>query len=173
MKCKLKNTREFERKLADIDLKFSHSYWLHDRVYVPRNYRKNSSYPRLTLRTEVRAVSRPARYELILRRHIEDSGVDIIDSTAVDNYQEAAAIVIQLGFKLQSEVSARRQEIIMNEGTTLYLDRIEGVEGAFAKIEANLSDTDKVSDVLKDLTRTFRVLGQTRIIRESYGDLMP
>ena len=43
VKCKLKNHEEFEKKMTEIDMDFSPMYWLHERVYVPRNYQKKSS----------------------------------------------------------------------------------------------------------------------------------
>lgn len=174
VKCKLKSPQEFERKLNEIEMNFGPVYWLHDRVYVPRNYQRHSSYPRLILRTEMKAVDRPARYEMILRRHVEDSGVDIMNRTVVKDYAEAANIIMQLGFKPQAEVSFQRREIIMNEGTVMYLDKIEGMDGYFAKLEADIDeDKDKVSDVIDDLERTFRVLGQDKstVVRDAYSEL--
>ena len=87
VKCKLKDKKDFERKLHDIEMDFSPVYWLHDRVYVPRNYQGHANYPRLVLRTEMKAVDKPAKYILIMRRHIEDSGIDIINETVVKDYK--------------------------------------------------------------------------------------
>ena len=52
VKVKLASRDRFEEKLSDIDLDFSAIYWQHDRVYIPRGYKKNSNYPRLVMRTE-------------------------------------------------------------------------------------------------------------------------
>ena len=101
VKCKLANRDRFEDKLSDIDMDFSPIYWQHDRVYVPRGYKRGMNLPRLIMRTEMRAVDRPAKYSLILRRHIEDSGVDIVEETLVKDYSEMVSIILQLGFKLQ------------------------------------------------------------------------
>ena len=68
LKCKLKNHDAFEQKLSDIDLDFSPIYWQHDRVYVPKNYKPNSNFPRLIMRTEMKAVDKPAKYYYILKR---------------------------------------------------------------------------------------------------------
>ncbi|MBQ3310254.1 hypothetical protein IJG73_02330 [Candidatus Saccharibacteria bacterium] len=174
VKCKLKSPQEFERKLNEIEMNFGPVYWLHDRVYVPRNYQRHSSYPRLILRTEMRAVDKPAKYVMILRRHVEDSGVDIMNRTVVENYAEAANIIMQLGFKPQAEISYQRREIVMSEGTVMYLDKIEGMDGYFAKLEADLDEEkDKVSDVMEDLERTFKVLGQDKstLVRDAYAEL--
>ena len=46
VKVKLKNRDDFERKVTEMDKDFLPMYWLHERVYVPRNYRKKSSFPR-------------------------------------------------------------------------------------------------------------------------------
>ena len=86
VKCKLSNHNAFIQRLSDIDLDFSPIIWQNDRIYVPRNYAKNSNYPRLVMRTEMKAVDRPATYYFILKRHIEDSGVDITEETIVSDY---------------------------------------------------------------------------------------
>ena len=172
VKCKLKDRDQFEQKLTEIDMDFAPMYWQHDRVYIPRNYQKRSSYPRLILRTEMRAVDRPPRYQLILRRHIEDSGIDIVDATPITDYSEAANIILQLGFQQQAEVSLRRQELVLGDHTRMFLDKIDGLAGYFAKIEAELADGDKVEDVRADLIHTFSVLGQpaSSIIEDTYSD---
>ena len=64
VKLKLKSRDEFEKKITEMDKDFLPMYWLHERVYVPRNYRKKSSFPRLILKTEMHAVDRPAKYEM-------------------------------------------------------------------------------------------------------------
>ena len=122
----------------------------------------------------MKAVDRPARYELILRRHIEDANVDIVDSTVVKDYSEAANIIQQLGFKQQAEVSRRRQEIIMGEGVVLFLDKIDQKEGFYAKLEANLDENDKAEDVQHDLENTMKVLGLDvkNLITDSYAELI-
>ena len=174
VKCKLKNHDEFEKKLTEIDMDFSPMYWLHERVYVPRNYQKKNSFPRLILRTEMHAVDRPAKYELQLRRHIEDSGVDIVDTTVIRDYQEAANIILQLGFEPQNEVSSRRQELTLGKGTKMFMDKVDGVAGYFAKIEAELGDDDKVEDVRREILSTFEQFGQdpSTVIADTYSEQM-
>jgi len=104
LKVKLSSRDKFEQKLSDIDLDFSGVYWQHDRIYVPRDYKKNSNYPRLIMRTEMRAVDKPPKYTLILRRHIEDSGVDIVEETPVTDYEKSGldAKAVQLFQNLKS-----------------------------------------------------------------------
>ena len=172
VKCKLKNRDEFEKKLTEIDMDFAPMYWLHERVFVPRNYKKRNSFPRLILRTEIHALDRPAKYELQLRRHIEDAGIDVIDTTIIRDYQEAANIILQLGFESQNEVSGRRQELTLGKGTKMYLDKVDGVAGYFAKIESELGENDRVDDVRKEILSTFAQLGQdaSTVVIDSYSE---
>lgn len=173
LKCKLADRDDFEQKLSDIDMDFGPVYWQYDRVFVPRGYKPHANYPRLVMRTEMRAVDRPPRYEFIMKRHVEDSQVDIVDATVVRDYSETVKIIQQLGFKLQAEVSRRRQEITMESGTKLYLDKVEGVDGYFAKIEDVLSEGDKVAEVREALLGTLRSLGQEDIHPEGYYEILP
>ncbi len=171
LKCKLKSRDDFEQKLSDIELDFSPIYWQHDRVYVPKNYKPNSNFPRLIMRTEMKAVDKPARYSFILRRHIEDSGVDIVEETKITNYEELVSIILQLGFKLAKEVSRRRQELDMGEGTFIYLDKIDDLSGYYAKIESDLSDKDSVFEAKQDLEKTFKTLGESNFVEEAYFEM--
>ena len=99
VKMKLKSREEFENTLTSLGMDFSPIFWQHDRVYVPRNYRRGAGFPRMIMRTEMKAVDRPPKYSLILKRHLEDSNIEIVDETVVKDYTEAANIVLQLGFK--------------------------------------------------------------------------
>ena len=171
VKCKLKNRDEFERKLADIDLDFSTVYWQHDRIYVPRNYKAHANFPRLIMRTEMRAVDKPAKYSFILKRHIEDSGIDIVEETVIKDYETMVNIILQLGFKPVAEVSRRRQDLKMGEGNTIYLDKVEKQPGFFAKIESNLTSSDSVSAAVDDLKKTFETLGESNFVDNAYFEL--
>ena len=171
LKCKLKNRDDFEQKLTDIDLDFSPIYWQHDRVYVPKNYRPNSNFPRLIMRTEMKSVDKPAKYYFILKRHIEDSGVDIVEETRVIDYEKLVNIILQLGFKLEKEVSRRRQDLKMGEGTNIYLDKVDGMQGYYAKIESDLQSTDSVESAKDDLEKTFRTLGESTFVDKPYFEL--
>lgn len=174
VKVKLKNRDEFERKVTEMDKDFLPMYWLHERVYVPRNYRKKSSFPRLVLKTEMHAVDRPAKYELQLRRHIEDSGIDIVETTVIRDYQDAANMILQLGFEIQNEVSSRRQELAFGKGRMLFLDKVDGIVGYYAKFEAELEEGDKVEAVRKELVELFEELGQDtkNLVYDSYAEQM-
>lgn len=171
LKVKLKDLEKFEKKLTEIDFDFSPIYWQHDRIYVPRGYKRGGNFPRLVMRTEMRAVDEPAKYYLILRRHIEDSGIDIVEETTVIDYQSMVNIILQLGFKPAGEVSRRRQELDMGEGIFIYLDKIDDEEGGeYAKIESPISDDDSVAEAIFDLKRTFAAFGENDIVSSAYFD---
>lgn len=171
VKCKLASREKFENKLADIDMDFSPVYWQHDRVYVPKGYKRGINMPRLLMRTEMKSVDKPAKYYLILKRHIEDSGIDVVEETLIKDYSEMVNIILQLGFKPQKEVSRRRQELKMSEGTSLYLDNIDGMNGYFAKLETNLVEGDSVEEVKDDLIKTLAVFGEKNLTETSYSDI--
>lgn len=171
LKCKLSSHDKFEEKLSDIDLDFSAIYWQHDRVYVPRGYKRGANLPRLVMRTDMKAVDRPPKYSLILRRHIEDSGVDVVEETSIKDYENTVNIIMQLGFKPAGEVSRRRQDLKMGEGTYIYLDKIDGKNGYYAKIESDLSTNDSVFEAKEDLKKTFETLGESNFIDSAYFEL--
>ena len=173
LKVKLKNREDFERKLSDIELDFSPIYWQHDRIYVPRNYKSRANFPRLIMHTEMKAVDKPAKYYFILKRHIEDSGVDIVEETTVKDYSKMVNIILQLGFKPVSEVSRRRQALKMGEGTYIYLDKIETLPGYYAKIESDLTENDSSVGARLDLEKTFKTLGESNFVNSPYFETSP
>ena len=171
IKCKLKSRDAFEQKLSDIDLDFSPICWQHDRIYIPKSYKPNSNYPRLVMRTEMESVDKPAKYYFILKRHIEDSGVDIVEETKVTDYEKLVNIILQLGFKPTAEVSRRRQSLKLGEGTFIYLDKIDNLPGYYAKIESELSSGDSVTEAKADLEKTFQTLGESNFTDKPYFEL--
>lgn len=171
LKCKLSSRESFEQKLTDIDFDFSLVYWQHDRIYVPKNYKPNANFPRLIMRTEMRSVDKPAKYSFILKRHIEDSGVDIVEETVIKDYENIVRIILQLGFKPVAEVSRRRQDLRMGEGNYIFLDKIEGKPGYYAKIESALTPGDSVTAAKDDLKKTFYTLGESNFISSAYFEL--
>ncbi len=173
VKAKLKDPDDFEKKLSEIELNFSPVYWQHDRVYAPRGFKHASNLPRLTMRTEMHNVDEPAHYYLMLRRHIEDSGIDVVEKSTITDYENMVNIILQLGFKPIGETSRRRQEIDMGDDTFIYLDRIDGEEenSAYAKIESILKENDSVADALADFKKTFAAFGETDIVDLPYGEL--
>jgi len=168
IKAKLANRNKFVEKLSDIEMNFSPIYYQHDRVYVPRGYRRAKNLPRLIMRTEMTDVNKSAKYKLVLKRHIEDSGIDYVEETQVKDYAEMANIVMQLGFKLEKEVSKRRQKILMGDDTVMYLDNVDGTNGSYVKLETKLLETDSVESVKEDLTKTLAVLGEKNLIESAY-----
>lgn len=172
VKTKLTNRKDFDEKLASIGMEFSPVIWQHERVYLPADYKPHQNYPRLVMRTEVRKTDEPAQYFLYLKRHIEDSGVDFVHFTPVGDYMEAAGIVHQLGFRKAAEVSRQRQEVELDERTRLFLDVVEGIEGTFLKLEAELLEETPVQTLREDVQRTLELLGQTEYISETYAELL-
>lgn len=168
VKAKLKNREDFEEKLNEVGEDFSPLYWQHDRVFVPRGFRRGMNLPRMIMRTEMKAIDKPARYYVIFRRHIEDSGVDVENRTVVKDYIEMAEMLSQLGMEKIAEVSKRRQEIKLKNSTMLYLDKIEGVNGYYVKIEAELKEGEKVSEKYDEIINTLKNFGAENIVIKAY-----
>lgn len=138
-------------------------YWQHDRVYVPRGYKPHANFPRLIMRTNLNAVDEPATYSLILRRHIEDSGVDVVEETPVTDYVNTVNIILQLGFKPAGEVARRRQTLTTEKGITIHLDSIDGKDEAYVKFEAPLVEGASVQATqasLEDIITLFNKIEQ-------------
>ena len=171
LKCELKNRDNFEAKLKDIELEFSPVVWQHDRVYLPRGYKRGMNYPRLTMRTEMHSVDETPKYSLILKRHIEDSGIDIVEETPVTDYEGTVNIILQLGFRSVSEISRRRRALDIGDGTMIYLDSIDGIDKDYAKIETPLMDNDSVAAAREDLLKTFSILDESKIIEDTYFEI--
>jgi adenylate cyclase class IV len=171
VKCRVRNRKRFEKRLEGVELKFSPAYWQHDRVYVPRGYKGGSNFPRLIMRTEMHAVGDAPVYLLSLRRHIEDSGVDIIEDTKITDYEGMVNIILQLGFKQVGEVSRRREELEITPNTTLYLDTLDTDDSVFAKIESILDDRTPAINAKSELRSTLRSFGETDIIESTYFEL--
>ena len=170
VKTKLKNRDEFEQTVEGrTGEDFSNIYWLHDRVYLPREYKRGMNFPCMIVRTEMRAVDRPAKYILRLKRHIEDSGIDIVDETVVKDYVEAVEIVRQLGFQLSGEVSMRRQELKVNE-KMIFIDKVEGLSGYYAKCEKSLKDDDVVSKSRDELLKLMNEYGAGDVVVKRYAE---
>ncbi len=174
IKSKVRNRDEFEQKLSNMGMDFGPMYWQHDRIYVPRGYNRRSNLPRLILRTEMRSVDRPAKYSILLKRHIEDSGIDIVDIVQIREYTEMANIILQLGFEQRAEVSRRRQELTLGVDTKLYLDNIDRINGSYVKIETELNRDEKVGEERESLMKTLLVMGQDKgtIVAETYFELL-
>lgn len=160
-----------DERMGELSLEFGPVIWQHDRVYLPRGYRPNMNLPRMIMRTEMTAVDKPAKYYLTLKRHISDSGIDIVDQTRVSDYAEAVNIIHQLGFSSATEVSRRRQVMEIGETAVMYLDEVENIPEYFLKIETKIEDNEKVSEVMEDLQRTMKLFGQENFVRDTYFDI--
>ena len=171
VKCRVHNRDRFEKRLEGVDLEFSPVYWQHDRVYVPRGYKGRSNFPRLIMRTEIHAVGDPPVYLLSLRRHIEDSGIDVVENASITDYGGMVNIILQMGFKQVGEISRRREEIRLSKTTMLYLDTLDSDESTFAKIESILDDKTSPQAEKSELISTLRSFGETDIIESTYFEL--
>lgn len=174
VKAKLPSRTDFLATLNEIGMDFSEPFWQHDRVFVPKNYERDRALPRLSLRTVVKDAEKPASYILVLRRHIYNRNLDVVDFTVVKDYTETANILYQLGFELKYEISRRRQELNLGKTVKAYIDKIDGLSGYYAKFEATLGDEDSPEDVRLDLSKTFEVLkvSEGHIIEQTYGELL-
>ncbi|MDO4759602.1 MAG: CYTH domain-containing protein [Candidatus Saccharibacteria bacterium] len=159
VKCRLKSEREFRAKLAEISLDFEERVWQHDRVYLPRGYRRGENLPRIIVRTEMSKAEEEPKYFLILKRHIEDSDLEIIDQTEVKDYLETVRIAQQLGFEKKAEVSRAREKIVVSEKMELILDKIDGLEGRYVKIEMILEEGESVRELTRETRNTLKILG--------------
>lgn len=172
VKSQLMDRMVVDQQLAGIGLEWSPVIWQHERIYLPHDYRPAMNFPRLVMRTEVRSTEQPAAYAMYLKRHIEDSGVDWINFTQVKDYTEASGIIHQLGFRKVAEVSRQRQEVWMDEKIVLYLDKVEGLETSYLKIESELRDDEPVDALRRDLFKILSTLGQTTFTMQAYFDLL-
>lgn len=170
-KVKLGNRDEFEEKMAGKGVDFSPIYWQHDRIYVPRGYRAGVGLPRVIMRTEMKAIDKPAKYFVILKRHIFDTNVEMEFKTEVKSYTEMVGIVAMAGFSLKTEVSRKRQEAKLPEGI-LYLDKVEGVSGFYAKLEAEVKEGKRTESVRREIRDLLETLGERGIVEKPYFQMI-
>ena len=172
VKMKLTSRTDFVTTLGEIKFNFTEPYWQHDRIFVPKNFDRDKSQPRLSLRTQIRDTKNPS-YALILRRHFSKPTLDIVNATPVKDYTEAAHILYQLGYELKYEVSRRREELSMGESIKIYIDKIDNLSGYYAKIESVLDDRDDPEEAYADLVETFKVLNvKGNPVGMTYGELL-
>lgn len=172
VKSRLVDRAAFDQQIAGIGMELSPVIWQHERIYLPHDYRPAMNFPRLVMRTEVRTTEQPATYAMYLKRHIEDSGIDWVNYTAVQDYTEATGIVHQLGFRKVAEISRQRQELRLDDRTIIYIDMIEGIEGTFLKIEADLDENESVDALRADLWAILTMLGLETFNMQPYFDLI-
>lgn len=172
VKSQLLDRAALDEQLTSIGMELSPVIWQHERVYLPHDYRPAMNFPRLVMRTEVRTTDQPAVYSMYLKRHIEDSGVDWVNFTEVKDYTEASGIVHQLGFRKVAEISRQRQELWLDDKTVIYVDKVEGIESFYLKIEAELGEDESVDLLRRDLFNILTMLGQETFTMQAYFDLM-
>ena len=172
VKSQVANLERLMLKMTGIGADFSPVIWQHERVYLPHDYRPAMNYPRLVMRTEVRATNQPAIYSMYLKRHIEDSGVDWLNYTEVKDYTEASGMIHQLGFRKVAEVSRQRQELWLDDKMVIYVDKVEGLDNYYIKLEAELMEGESVDMLRRDLFGILQMLGQETFIMQAYFDLM-
>lgn len=170
VKSLLKDRAQFEVRAKNVGLDFSLKVWQHERVYLPHDFRPKMNYPRMVMRTEKRE-SNSATYAMELRRHVEETGIDVVDTTAVGDYTAATAIVQQLGFQKVAEITRLRQEARLEVNTMIYLDEIEGMEGSFLKIEMRLDEGMSVEEMRKEVFEILKLFGQETFVMQTYADL--
>lgn len=172
VKSRLADRERFDQQIAGIGMELSPVIWQHERIYLPHDYRPAMNFPRLVMRTEVKTTEQPATYVMYLKRHIEDSGVDWVNYTQVKDYTEASGIVHQLGFRKVAEVSRQRQELRLDERTVIYVDTVDGIDGQFIKLEAELDENESVDALRADLFTILMMLGQETFVMQPYFDLV-
>lgn len=172
VKSALQDLAMLEELLGNIGMEFSSVVWQHERIYVPHDFRSGMNLPRMMLRTEVVATNQPANYYLLLKRHIEDSGVDWINVTPIENYTEASGMVHQLGFRKMAEMSRQRRALWIEEKTVMYLDKVEGLDDYYLKLEAEVGDNDSVEAVWRDLLSLLAMIGQESFTMQTYAELL-
>ena len=173
IKTKIHSRIGFFETLDSIGFNFEPDYWQHDRIFVPRNYDRNKAYPRLSLRTVVRKDGETL-YALVMRQHFTQNNLDVINRTLVGDYAEAAHILYSLGYEFKAEVSRRRSELAMGETVRIYVDKIDGLDGYYAKIETILDKNESPEEAREDLIQSFHVLGVEDVvpINQTYGELI-
>lgn len=172
VKSRVENLASFEAQVAAIGQELSPVIWQHERVYVPHNYQEGRNLPRMITRTEVRETNQPAIYTLFLKRHIEDSGIDWVNATTVGDYNETSGIIHQLGFSKVAEISRQRRELRLDERTVIYEDKVEGLNGGYLKIEANIEEGESIDALRSDLFTILSMFGQKTFVMETYAGLI-
>ena len=158
VKAKIIDKIDVLKKISDTGHQFGKVVFQNDRIFLPRGYQVSRNLPKMMIRTEIIDPKRKPWYQMIQKRHIDTENVDLVHSTPVLNYTEAAHIVQQLGFELKVEVIRNRQKLQI-EDTVIYLDDVDEL-GSYIKIEREAKkgqDIEKVREELWDVLRVFGV----------------
>ena len=158
VKAKITDKIDVLKKISDTGHQFGKVVFQNDRIFLPRGYQVSRNLPKMMIRTEIIDPKRKPWYQMIQKRHIDTENLDLVHSTPVLNYTEAAHIVQQLGFELKAEVIRNRQKLQI-EDTVIYLDDVDEL-GSYIKIEREAKkgqDIEKVREELWDVLRVFGV----------------
>ncbi len=173
LKSQVPDQAKLEKKVANIGMEFSPAVWQSERIYWPNDFKAGMNQARLILRTEVAQTDQPATYYLYLKRHIEDSGLDFVHMTTIGDYTETVELIKQLGYREAADVSRQRRTLQLDGHTVLYLDTVEGIDGAFLKLEVEMADdTVPVNAVRITLFETLSLLGLETFMMQTYAELL-
>jgi len=172
LKSQVSDLAKLEKKMSNIGMAFSPAVWQSERIFWPSDFRPGMNQPRLVLRTEVAQTDQPATYYLYLKRHIEDSGLDFVHMTTVGDYAEAIEIVKQMGYREAADVSRQRRTLQLDGYTVLYLDTVEGIDGVFLKLEAEMTEEAPLDAVRATLFETLSLLGLETFMMQTYSELL-
>ena len=171
LKVRLKNRDKFEERLDRMDIELGSMYWEHDRIYLPRGYKRGENFPRFILKTEMKAVDRPAKYFLVQKRHIENLNIEVIHRTEIKDYFEAVGMMSEMGFTLAGEVSRKRQSAKLSGGELLYVDNLDNNTGNYAKIEAKITDIGQSEDIRRKILDIYYRLREDRFLNQTYLEI--
>ncbi len=172
IKSQLPDLGALEKQLTNVGMELSPIIWQHERVYVPHDYQPNMNFPRMVMRTEVRTTDQPAIYSMYLKRHIEDSGIDWVNFTEVKDYTEATGIIHQLGFRKVAEISRQRRQLWLDDHTVIYVDKVEGIEPYYLKIEADLINDEPVELLRQDIFNILKMFALPTFTMQTYFNLL-
>ena len=81
-------------------------------------------------------------------------------------------MVHQLGFRKMAEMSRQRRALWIEEKTVMYLDKVEGLDDYYLKLEAEVGDNDSVEAVWRDLLSLLAMIGQESFTMQTYAELL-
>ncbi len=123
-----------------------------DRVFLPRNWQDHyediDQAPHLLIRTTT--ANNQHSHMMIMKRIISDEVVYFYQTQIMD-YNQTAHIINNMGYELYNEISKKRRKMVSGS-IVAYLDKVDGVDGWFFKLEKNLKDHESEnSDELWDV----------------------
>lgn len=173
IKIKVKNAVDVLAPMKAGGKVFGEEYSQFDRVFVPRGheevYDDFIKVPQLLIRTN--EIKQQISHVMILKRSIS-SDLTYFFQTQVMDYNQTAHIVNNMGYELYAEVPKKRRKIVVGS-IIIYLDKIEGYDGWYLKLEKNLQDhesesTDEMWAILSslDLQHAIRAPKYSEIVKK-------